>query len=734
MFSSRPRFRRLLVAAFVALVSPSFASAAEKHDPGEFSIRSTPPLDAPKRERLRELVARDPEAAALFAEIDSAARALQDRQPRPLRVLHYEGLVNTDPRRVATVASLREMDDVALLLHHWQASADPLSAAALRRFILAWGEAYEPTGNDVNENKLHPLFVAYDALRDTFPAPERERLDAWIARLGALHFQAVRESRHLTNRYTKHIRLVAILGRILDREEWRQTAEAGLKRFVAESLRADGTSLDLERRDTLTYHASALRPVIELAVIAGPRGRALYEWESPKGGSIRKSVNYLVPYADGSKTREEWRNSRVDLDRRRAAEGLAAYQPGRLYDPKNALRVLEEASFFDPSLLPLVLRLHGRPAARFAGWTMVLNAAAADEPPATGLKDAYRDRFLVGVAVSAGNLADPDSPEARLISAHFNALTPENVMKWALLQPRPGEYAFEAADRLVEFAQAHGQQVVGHTLVWHEQTPAWVFTDEQGAPLSREALLARMRDHIHAVLHRYRGRVHAWDVVNEALNDNGTLRDTPWRRIIGDDYIEKAFAFAREADPAARLYYNDYRLEHPPKRDGAVAIVKRLQAAGLRIDGVGIQGHVSLDWPALSDLDASIKAFAALGVKVMITELDVDVLPATRGWGNADIRRREAADPAFNPYADGLPEEVQQRLAARYVELFKVYLENHDAVSRVTFWGLADKGSWLNNWPIRGRTNHPLLFDRELRPKPALRALLELARARAAAE
>lgn len=366
----------LLLAALAALFFSPPATAVAASDPGEFFISATLPLDAAKRASLRELVARDAEAAALFAELDAAVSQLRDREPQPLRVIHYEGLVNTDPRRIATVARLREMSDVALLVHHWQAAEDPRVAATLRRFIVAWAATYEPDGNDVNENKLHPLFVAYDGLRDTFSAAERERIDAWIGRLAAFHLEAVRTSRHLTNRYTKHIRLVAIFARILERDEWRELAVAGLKRFVTESLRPDGTSLDLERRDTLTYHASSLRPVIELAVITGPGGLALYEWESPKGGSIKKSVAYLVPYADGSKTREEWRNSVVDLDRRRAAEGLPHYQPGQLYDPRHARDVLEEASFFDPSLVPLVLRLRESRASRFASWTMVLNAAA----------------------------------------------------------------------------------------------------------------------------------------------------------------------------------------------------------------------------------------------------------------------------------------------------------------------------------------------------------------------
>lgn len=352
-------------------------------------------------------------------------------------------------------------------------------------------------------------------------------------------------------------------------------------------------------------------------------------------------------------------------------------------------------------------------------------APAADLP---SLKQAYQPHFLIGVAVNPGNYADPESVEARLVAKHFNVLTAENAMKWDAIQPAPGRFDFREADRLVEFARSNNLQVVGHTLVWHSQTPAWVFNDDQGRPLGREALLARMREHISTVVGRYAGRVQAWDVVNEALNDNGTLRNSKWREIIGDDYIRKAFEYAREADPAAHLYYNDYRLEHAPKRGGAVALVKKLQAEGVRVDGVGSQSHVGLAGPSLAEIEASIRDFAAIGVKVMITELDVDVLPTTRDWGDADVQRREAEDPAFNPYAGGLPDDIQQKLAQRYADIFRVYLENHDDIGRVTFWGLSDRHTWLNNFPIRGRTNHPLLFDRDNQPKPAFHAVIEEAR------
>jgi endo-1,4-beta-xylanase len=254
-----------------------------------------------------------------------------------------------------------------------------------------------------------------------------------------------------------------------------------------------------------------------------------------------------------------------------------------------------------------------------------------------------------------------------------------------------------------------------------------VFTDAAGRPVSRDTLLARMRDHIHTVVGRYRGRIQGWDVVNEALNEDGTLRSTPWLQIIGEDYLVKAFQFAHEADPQAELYYNDYSLENAPKRNGAIALIERLRAAGATVHGIGSQGHNKLDWPTPAQQDSTIVAFASLGLQVMITELDVDVLPPVGEYRGADITYRAELQDRLNPYRNALPDTVQQALARRYAELFGVFLTRKDAISRVTFWGVADGDSWLNNWPVRGRTSYPLLFDRDGRPKPAFEAVIRAA-------
>lgn len=343
---------------------------------GEFSIPLVSPLNPSQLETLRELVQTDSEAKAWADKAKETALPLLDAKPHPLQVIHYEGLVNTDPRRIATVKQLREMGDAARLMRYWQVSAEPRAAKTLKKFILAWTGTYKLTGNDVNENKFYPLLVAYHSLRDTFAEQERHAVDDWVNRLGRLHKQAVQNSTHFTNRYGKHVRLLAVAGMILNRPKWIATAHEGIKRFVTQSLYPDGTSHDLKRRDTLTYHNSALKPPIELAMLAGEQGRELYTWTSPKGGSIKKSVDYVIPYALGEKTRREWTNSKIGLDRRRAEAGLDYYRPGRLYDPQNALELMELACYFDKNLMKVVHHLTENKAKRFPTWQTLINKAA----------------------------------------------------------------------------------------------------------------------------------------------------------------------------------------------------------------------------------------------------------------------------------------------------------------------------------------------------------------------
>ncbi|MFZ2285397.1 MAG: endo-1,4-beta-xylanase [Bacteroidales bacterium] len=357
--------------------------------------------------------------------------------------------------------------------------------------------------------------------------------------------------------------------------------------------------------------------------------------------------------------------------------------------------------------------------------SLMISACGSDEP---GLKDAFEGDFLIGTSMNALQIMGKDSLAQPFIARQFNSVTAENCMKWERIHPEPDRYEFALADSMVAFAKRNNMTVIGHVLIWHSQTPAWVFQDSLGNPLSRDELLERMRDHISTVVGHYRGKIKGWDVVNEAVVDDGSLRQTKWLQIIGEDYIEKAFQFAHEADPDAGLYYNDYNNEERVKREGVIPIIKNLQEKGIRIDGVGIQGHWHLDSPDFSVVDESINEYAALGMQVMITEMEINVLPTPAWLYGAEISRTAEYRDSLNPYVEGLPDSVETQLADRYAELFRLLLKHRESVSRVTFWGVHDGYSWKNGWPIPGRTNYPLLFDRSYKPKPAFYAVIREAK------
>jgi len=363
---------------------------------------------------------------------------------------------------------------------------------------------------------------------------------------------------------------------------------------------------------------------------------------------------------------------------------------------------------------------------------LAFSLLVAEQEP-TALKDAFKGSFLIGAALNSAQFTERDARDAAIVKAQFNSISPDNVLKWEKVHPEPDRYDFDLPDQYVAFGEKNHMFIVGHTLVWHEQTPRRVFEDARGNPVDRETLLKRMREHIHTVVGRYKGRVNGWDVVNEAVNDDGTLRQTPWLKVIGEDYIAKAFEFAHEADPKAELYYNDYSLENDAKRTGAIELIRKLRAQGVPVTGVGLQGHYRIDWPSVDQVDGTVAAFAKLGVKVMITELDIDVLPPATQYRGADISLNVELQPKLNPYTNRLPDSVQQALAERYADLFGVFLKHRGALTRVTFWGVTDAGSWLNWWPVRGRTSYPLLFDRDGRPKPAFDSVIRVARTASAA-
>ncbi len=345
----------------------------------------------------------------------------------------------------------------------------------------------------------------------------------------------------------------------------------------------------------------------------------------------------------------------------------------------------------------------------------------------TSLREACRGSFLIGAAINAAQITGEDVRGDAIVDAQFDSISPENALKWTSVHAQPGIYDFDLADRYVAYGEKHHMFIVGHSLICHSQTPPWVYRDAKGNLLTREALLARMREHIQTVVGRYKGRIQSWDVVNEALNEDGTLRRTGWKDIIGDDYIEKAFEYAHEADPHAELTYNDYSLENEPKRNGVISLIKKLQAEGVPITSVGLEGHDNLSWPAVEQEGHTIEAFAQLGVKVVISELDMDVLPPPARQVAAGESLNLEASTGLNPHVNGLPQEMQEALAKRYADLFRVFLKHRDAVTRVTFWGVTDGDSWKNNWPVKGRTSYPLLFDRSGQPKPAFYAVVQAA-------
>jgi GH35 family endo-1,4-beta-xylanase len=330
----------------------------------------------------------------------------------------------------------------------------------------------------------------------------------------------------------------------------------------------------------------------------------------------------------------------------------------------------------------------------------------------------FLNSFAMGAAIPGAEL---NEAERRLLFANFNTVTPENCMKPAALHPAEGRFRFAEADALVEMAHANGLTVNGPALLWHNQCPDWFFTDD-GWQAGRELVLQRMRAHIAGVAGHFAGKVQSWDVVNEAIDDKDEyLRKSKWLTSIGEDFIAEAFIAAQKADPKAELYYNDYKIEQQPKRDKALRLIRDLKQRGAPIHGIGIQGHWKLNQIPFKDIEDAILAFHSEGMQVAITELDIDVGIRKTAGAEVGVSEQDRADI----FANGLPDDVQQRLADQYARLFELFLKHQDKITRVTFWGLHDGRSWLNYWPYK-RTNHPLLWDRALESKPALSAVLAL--------
>jgi len=377
-----------------------------------------------------------------------------------------------------------------------------------------------------------------------------------------------------------------------------------------------------------------------------------------------------------------------------------------------------------------------KPFLYLAGAMLLINATAvlgADNAQKT-LKDAYKNAFKFGCSVNSSITSGRDAASQKLVIQQFNSITPENEMKAETLNPRPGVWNFAPADAYVKFGKDNNMFIVGHTLVWHNQTPDWFFTDSLGKPKTHDAMVEQLRSYIETVAGRYKNGVNAWDVVNEVIDNDGSYRPTTWVKAIGsgDELVKLAFKFASQYAPGVELYYNDFNEWRPTKRDGIARMVRMLQKEGIRIDGIGMQCHWGLNYPKNEYIEATIDTFAKLGVKVMITELDIDVLPITK---EGQLIGKMMNDPQWqleefkaflDPYRKGLPADVEQQLTNRYTEIFNIFYKKRDKIDRVTMWGLHDGLSWKNGNPVPGRTNYPLLFNRDRTPKPAFNAVVNI--------
>jgi len=350
---------------------------------------------------------------------------------------------------------------------------------------------------------------------------------------------------------------------------------------------------------------------------------------------------------------------------------------------------------------------------------LALNCTSQKETPS--LKDAYKDDFLIGTALSAEQIEAKNAKEDSLIRKEFNAITAENIMKSMYTHPQKGKYDFTLSDKFVEYGEKNKMFIHGHTLIWHSQLAPWM---EKIADSTE--MRAFMQDHINTIVSKYKGRISSWDVVNEALNEDGTLRQSIFLKTLGEKYLVDAFKLAAKADAKAELYYNDYNIEEPAKRAGAIALIKKIKAEGGKVDGVGIQGHWRLGSPSLEEIEKSILEYSALGIKVAFTELDITVLQNPWDLKGADVNQNFEGSAKMNPYPKALPDSIQNKLAERYASIFQLFLKHKDKISRVTFWGVHDGQSWLNDWPIKGRTNYPLPFDKDLKHKKAYDSILKL--------
>ena len=355
----------------------------------------------------------------------------------------------------------------------------------------------------------------------------------------------------------------------------------------------------------------------------------------------------------------------------------------------------------------------------FCGFSYGNNLNSSDS-----LKKYFSSFFNIGAAINEDIILDLDNDSKRIVETNFNSITPENSLKWMFIQPSPNYFNFTVSDKYVDFGTKNKMHIVGHALVWHSQLADFIQNIESKAEMTKH-----FENHIYTLVSRYKGKINAWDVVNEAFNEDGSMRESVFYKLLGKNYIEKAFKLTHNADPNVDLIYNDYNLYKKEKRDGVINMVKQMKSKGIKIDAVGVQAHWSLNQPSLYEIEQIILDISKLGVDVMFTELDISVLPSPWEQVGAEVSQnfsRFEGDPKMDPYPDKLPKSVQNKLAKRYKDIFQLFIKHSDKISRVTFWGVMDKHSWLNDFPIKGRTNYPLLFNRTYQEKEAYKALIEL--------
>ena len=345
----------------------------------------------------------------------------------------------------------------------------------------------------------------------------------------------------------------------------------------------------------------------------------------------------------------------------------------------------------------------------------------------TSLKDALKGKFHIGAALNTQQYTGRDTADLKIIKEHFDAIVAENIMKPMYLQPREGEFNFNEADKFIEFGEQNGMWITGHCLIWHAQLPRWFCVDEKGENVTAEVLKARMKSHISTVVGHYKGRIKGWDVVNEAILEDGSYRKSKFYEILGEEFIPLAFQYAQEADPNVELYYNDYNEWYPGRIKTIIRLINTLKERGIRIDAIGMQGHLGMDGPSIAEYEQAILAYTNAGVKVMVTELDLSILPPPRPGIGADLSANIEYQKEFNPYTESVPDDVMQAWTNRMNNLFQLFLKYPGKVSRVTLWGVSDGGSWKNNFPVRGRTDYPLLFDRNHQAKPVVNDIIKLA-------